>query len=108
MEMAKLKNQGVAEAFIKLWGDQPRAVQITDVPSPAFGQHSDQKLKELRDKAISANGSYFTAIDQLENERTARQIAAFGEPLRFAANEFNPAIAESNPEGLIDEDDPFT
>lgn len=106
MEMARLKNQGVAQAFVKLWGEEPRDVQISEVKAPEFSPDSQLRIDEARRRAIAANGSYYTAIDTLEAERNARQVAAFGEPLRFAAD----AVGHREEEGsaLLDGDDPFT
>ncbi|MEM7241240.1 MAG: type IV secretion system DNA-binding domain-containing protein [Pseudomonadota bacterium] len=107
MEMVKLKNQGVAQAFVKLWQAEPKAVQIAHVEAPKFDKRSPTRLDKLRTTAIDANGSYFTALEQLQDERTARQVAAFGEPLKFSAAEID-AAAPDLIEDMIDDDDPFT
>lgn len=106
MEMSRLKNQGVAQAYIKLWGEEPKNVQISEVKAPAFHADSQRQIDQARHRAIAANGSYYTPIGQLEAERTARQVSAFGEPLRFAEDVIGHE--DTDDEGLIDADDPFT
>ncbi|MGB0438697.1 MAG: type IV secretory system conjugative DNA transfer family protein [Paracoccaceae bacterium] len=106
LEMAKLKNQGVAQAYIKLWGDAPKDVAIARVETHPYGPESPDLIAQTRARAIAANGSYYTALDQVERERHARQMAAFGEPLRFS----NDAVGLPGGEqgDMIDADDPFT
>lgn len=106
MEMAKLKNQGVAQAFIKLWGEEPQNVQVSEVSTPEFGPSSRRLTDDARHRAMTANGSYYTPIEQLEAERTERQIAAFGEPLRFTRRD-GQIDDEDKGGDLIDADDPF-
>lgn len=106
MEMAKLKNQGVAQAFIKLWGEEPQDVQIAEVVASPFGPDSERLIDQTRNIAISANGAYYTPIEQLESERSQRQIEAFGETLRFSSD---IALSDDSAESdhPIDADDPF-
>ena len=105
MQVAELKNQGVAQAHIKLWAEAPQQVQISRVDAPPYQADSLVQLDGFREAAIRANGAYYTAAAQLEQERTARQLAAFGEPLRFAAPP--PGNSASDEAPLIDDDDPF-
>lgn len=106
MEMAKLKNQGVAQAFIKLWGEEPKDVQIAEVVVSPFGPDSQSLIDQTRNKAFAASAAYYTPIEQLEMERTQRQIAAFGELLRFSSDVGISADGAGSDQS-IDADDPF-
>jgi len=104
MQMASLKNQGVAQAFVKCWGEAPAQVQIAKVETAPYGKSSQKKIDKVRTKAINSHPEYFTDIDDVVSEREARQLAAFGEPLQLTPKSANTnqAIMER------DEDDPFT
>lgn len=106
MQTAQLKNQGVAQAFVKLWGAEPKAVKIRKVSAKPFSADSQVMIDQARQRAIAANGSYFTALEQLEAERERRQIAAFGETLNFERH-LTEDPDTTGPTAVIDNDDPF-
>lgn len=106
MQMATLKNQAVAQAFIKLWGEPPRQVQIASVESAPWDEDSAQKLDTVRQAAFTANAAYFADLDTLQADQVQRQTAVFGEVVRFT----KPATETLSPssDSLADDDDPFT
>ncbi len=87
MQTAALKNQGVAQAFIKLSDQAPSQVNITKIEAPEYHtKNSPKSLDEFRLSAIESNADCFTPIADVHSERSQRQIDAFGEVLRLDAN----------------------
>lgn len=104
MQMADLKNQGVAQAFVKCWGEAPVQVQIANIETAPYTADSQRMIDQVRQAAIAAHPEYFTDIEAVVIERETRQIAAFGEPLQLTSK---ATKSESNIRER-DADDPFT
>ena len=108
MQMAELKNQGVAQAFVRLRSGKPTQVQIDRIDSVFYhNRTSEARIDRFKNKAIAANQYCYTPIEQVHQEREQRQIAAFGEPLNL-----DGTIIELAPDGAVDlakshDDDPF-
>ena len=108
MQMADLKNQGVAQAFFKLKESAPMSVQIERIDSVFYhNRTSEQRLKRFKTKAVTSNQSCYTPIDQVYLEREQRQIAAFGEPLQLDSHTIEGKFVEVQNGAVKPHDDPF-
>jgi len=108
MQMADIKNQGVAEAYIKTGQESPKRVKIKHVEDVFYHRKtSDRRMEKFKAKAIAENSECYTAIDNVYLERQERQIAAFGEELKFDAMIVEGQMIEDQ-QDIEDSNDPFT
>ena len=103
MQVANLKNQGVAQAFVKCWGEAPVELQVSRLESAPYTAQSSELIDHIRTQAIGAHDTYFTPVDDVVAEREARQIEIFGEPLYLEQRPKNSQAAQIQK----DEEDPF-
>ena len=84
MELAKMKNQGTGQAFIKIGEKAPIETNIEHVkPVPYNPRFSPKRIDAFRDAVFEKNGQFYTPMLEARQEYEQRQRIVFGEPLRF-------------------------
>ncbi|MGB1234675.1 MAG: helicase HerA domain-containing protein [Planktomarina sp.] len=84
MKQGELKNQGVAQAFVKIGPGAPIACDVDTVDSVHYHPKiSPKKLEKFRTRMIAAHPEYFQTIEDARHECHERQRVLFGEPLQF-------------------------
>lgn len=103
MEMAALKNQGVAQAFIKVGSNAPVRTQIDFVETiPFVPGLSPKKIDQFNQRSFEKHPEYCTPIADARSISEQRQIEMFGEPLRFDDEPAAAAaVTDSSPEPRI-------
>lgn len=83
MKMAEMKNQGVAEAFIKTGSEAPFRCVVQDVRPVHYSErYSPEKIEQFRQKVVSKQTCY-TPLQDAREEYRNRQTILFGQPLEF-------------------------
>ena len=109
---AEMKNQGVAQAVVKIFEKAPVSTQIAFVEPVFWSPYRDSTQKRIdsfRDKVFLANQSYYTPIEDARREYEDRQRRFFGEPLRFDEQPLivsDPSDSET-PQDNDEVEDPF-
>lgn len=84
MEMAELKNQDTAHAFIKCGGNRPYKVKVDFVQPVVFNfRSSPKRVQKFIATSQEKNSPYYTSRQEALEETRQRQIACFGEELTF-------------------------
>ncbi len=91
MAMAAIKNQGVAEAYIKIGNAAPKRTRIETVRSIAYSpRFSPQRIARFEEQVFLQHASAYISAEQAQQLSQARQVAWFGEPLRFDESSLAP------------------
>ena len=98
METAMIKNQGIAEAFIKIDNAPPRKLNVTNIKDvPYSPRHSPLRVEQYTQRVFSAHPQYYTSAIDIKTEYDLRQTQLFGKPLQFDENQMTSVNnAESN------------
>jgi len=111
MEAAAIKNQDVAEMFLKIGSKPPQQVKVKYVqPVHYHPKISPRKIDKFRHKCFAAHPHIYTPVDQLVQNRNERQIKAFGEVLKLDSGmSLNRGpTSDIEPPEPIDDSNPFT
>ena len=111
MEAAAIKNQDVAEMFLKLGSKPPQQVRVKHVkPVHYHPKISPRKIDTFRHACFAAHPKVYQPVDQLIEARNERQVKAFGEVLRLDSGLIEhdePQMPEAN-DDYPDDSNPFT
>lgn len=114
LETAAIKNQGIAEAFIRLGNREPIRIQIAEVKPAIFNPHTTPlQIDRFQQQCIANHPAQYATLEQIELERITRQEAVFGEALRWsrADDQTDGLVIDSktleNAKPAPDDDDPF-
>lgn len=110
MEAAKIKNQDVAEMFIKIGNRPPQQVEVNYVqPVRYHPRISPKKIDAFRHRSFAAHPQIFTPVDRLLEERNARQVKTFGTVLNFDGTIITQPDSEpAQSTNVMDDSNPFT
>ncbi len=113
METAMIKNQGVAEAFIKVGSEKPRKIKVTDLKDVAYNpRNSPTRISRFRENIFSAHPQYYNLASDVRLEYEQRQIGVFGKPLQFEETRISAKPADALPaqdsDVIEDLNDPFS
>lgn len=109
MEMAAIKNQGVAQAYIKIANQPPIKTTIDRVQETFYSPIlSPKRIDAFRTKVFEKNERYYTPLAEVKQEYQQRQIEVFGEPLRFDEKPLvRGQVIDVKIEGAEDDGSPF-
>ena len=86
METASIKNQGVAQAFVKVGRNEPKKINVTRLREIPFNPRTSQKRNDqFKDKVFLAHPNYYKKAADVQIEYDRRQTHVFGRPLQFEA-----------------------
>lgn len=105
MKQGEIKNQDVAQAFVKVGPAAPVACQVDFVDSVSFHPKlGPKKLEKFRARMIAAHPEYFQTVDDARKECRDRQIRVFDEPINFDDWQAPSEEAEEKDPILIEKD----
>ncbi len=112
MKAAAIKNQEVAEMFIKIGNKPPMQVQVKFVqPVHYHPKLSPKKIDAFRHRCFAAHPHIYMPVDRLVKERNQRQIKTFGSILHLdSATVSGPTDDddETAHDLILDDSNPFS